>query len=309
MNTEHSDRDKTFTEHILNKIDFSKKMNKSTTLLLLSILAVSIAKESRFRRSMVMGHSCSDPPTQDANECTSRKHGFFKNSCNMCVPKKVGVESFDKRSEASNRKKRNKCVAHTQNCVDISQEMEPFYPCRYRLQGELYTDEWEHDTLGVGFELFIERRRATAEFRMKAAKYCFAEVGAARALIQKANACPKAQLGPPYDHENNLKKWCDAVIEGAESHIKKGCLEEDKARPLIDASKSCTSLKDIRALHDVFLEKRFRDRNWIEEKDLEGKCSGELLRQAMDNALVKYFQSAYSAARSLMKYGDKCHSA
>ena len=104
------------------------------------------------------------------------------------------------------------------------------------------------------------------------------------------------------------------MIEGAESHIEKGCLEEDIARPLIEASKSCTSLHDIRALHDVFLEERFRDRNWIKGggkiwENREGKCSGERPRQYMDNALVKYFEEAYSAAQSLMWKGDKCPSA
>ena len=90
-------------------------MNKVTTLLLLSILVVSFAKDStsRFRRSMVMGHSCSHPPTLDKSECAKRTHGLFENKpCHFCQGIFGKVEQFDKRSGTVNR-----CVAHHENCA------------------------------------------------------------------------------------------------------------------------------------------------------------------------------------------------
>ena len=90
-------------------------MNKVTTLLLLSILVVSFAKDStsRLRRSMVMGHSCSHPPTLDKSECAKRTHGLFGNKpCHFCQGIFGKVEQFDKRSGTVNR-----CVAHHENCA------------------------------------------------------------------------------------------------------------------------------------------------------------------------------------------------
>ena len=71
-------------------------MNKVTTLLLLSILVVSFAKDStsRFRRSMFIGHSCSHRPTRSKEECEKRTHGLFvKKPCHFCG--KVKLEDGD----------------------------------------------------------------------------------------------------------------------------------------------------------------------------------------------------------------------
>ena len=93
-------------------------MNILTTLLLLSSLVLSFAKDStsRFRRSMAMEkHSCSHPPTLDEKECVSRRHGLHK-SCHWC-----GFGRYDERTLKDLHHERfydqlNACVAHAHHC-------------------------------------------------------------------------------------------------------------------------------------------------------------------------------------------------
>ena len=124
LNKEHSDREKKIQKetqeyplHTARKKK-KKKMNKLTTLLLLlSILVVSFAKDStsRFKRSMVKGHSCSQPPTTKKYQCDERRHGPFRKQCHFCGDLNDDYQ-VDERVDPLHRDLRNRCVAHPKNC-------------------------------------------------------------------------------------------------------------------------------------------------------------------------------------------------
>ena len=117
-NTEHSDREKKIQKRgTLKQNILHEKMNKLTTLLLLLILVVSFAKDStsRFKRSMVKGHSCSQPPTTDKYRCHERRHGPFRKHCHFCGDEYDDYQ-VDDRWDPLHRSLENRCVAHPKNC-------------------------------------------------------------------------------------------------------------------------------------------------------------------------------------------------